>query len=685
MDALIAGGIGGFVETLRIAKDARGVGLGGWFTIIALGIAGATVISLFVQLAVSAARRVQVIAAAIEDFACDEKRRVIITWRVLLVVGALIAFGLAAFLVTSKLHVGFRFKEGNVMGALVASVLAPIGLAVVAAVVLLDRRLAPVVARYPGILAGHRSWGVAVLACAGGIVVPTLLAQRVVPEANVEPVTIVSAIIMCATTVRLVGAARRRTLRVLAPILAVIAVTGSLLIGRAERARAAVVTFGAVSKGVAKVMWKLADRDHDGYAPAWIGGADCDDHDPHRSPSRREIVGNGIDENCTGQDAAAAPEASAAPRDGKKLDVIVISLDAVRADHLGAWGYERPTSPAIDDLARHATRFDIALTSSPSTRYALPSLLSGRFASTVQHTQPATNLAELLAAAGYETAAVIGCQSIATKRDLRGFDEIDTSPETVRLARPGQSNADAVADAAIAHLERHARRPGAAPLFLWVHFYDAHHPYHAPVRASAFGSSDADRYDAEIAFMDESVGRLLQAIATRADNTLVVLTSDHGEEFGEHGIRFHARSLYNQVTRVPLLIRAPGGFAGVITQPVSIVDVMPTVLDLVGVTAPPVNGRSLAGAVLGHDRGPARPVFLELVAESWYNRNAVAVVTADWKVIWDREANAWSLYATSDAQDRENRAEAMPEQLAAMKKLLWDALDHELAVPPPPH
>lgn len=686
-DALIAGGAGAVVETLRIAIDARDVGFVGWFAIVALGIAGATVLSLFIQLVVGIALRVPGVAAVVDDFATDETRRVIIAWRVLLGAGALIAFGMVAFVVTSRLHVSFRFKESNVMGALVASLVTPLALAAVAAAVVIDRRLTPMISRFPGVLSGGRRWAVAVIACVGGVIAPTLLAERIVPEANVEPVLIVSAVIMCATTIRLVGAARLRALRIAAPVLAIFAVTGSLLVGRAEHARAAVVAYGAVSKGVAKVMWRLADRDHDGYAPAWIGGADCDDRDPDRSPSRRDVINNGIDENCTGHDAPASqpPVPSSAPGDGKRPNVILISLDTIRADHLASWGYKRPTSPSIDKLATQGTRFDIALTSSPSTRYALPSLLSGRFASTTSRSEPPSTLAESLKAAGYETLAVLCCQGVVARRELRGFDEVDTDPEAVRLARKGQSNADAVAGAAINHLERYARRSDPPPLFLWVHFYDAHHPYQAPERPTAFGSSDLDRYDAEIAYLDRNIGELLNALDARklTENTVVVLTSDHGEEFGEHGIRFHARSLFNQVTRVPLIIRAPGGTARVVTQPVSIVDVMPTVLDLVGVPAPALNGRSLAGAVRGVDRGPTRPVFVELVAESWYKRNAVAIVTSEWKVIWDREANAWSLYATSDVGDRDDRADAAPEQLAAMKKLLGETLDRELAVEAP--
>src|SRR6185436_10610787 len=124
----------------------------------------------------------------------------------------------------------------------------------------------------------------------------------------------------------------------------------------------------------------------------------------------------------------------------------------------------------------------------------------------------------------------------------------DATADTVRMRRAGQSNADAVIDRALAWLKSH---DPARPYFAWLHLYEPHFPYAAP-SGPGFGRSDIDRYDAEIAFADAQLARLLAAVDPGA---IVIVTSDHGEEMNEHGIRFHARSLYDQVIRVPLVIR----------------------------------------------------------------------------------------------------------------------------------
>nr|MDQ3368870.1 sulfatase [Myxococcota bacterium] len=358
-----------------------------------------------------------------------------------------------------------------------------------------------------------------------------------------------------------------------------------------------------------------------------------------------------------------------------------ISVDTLRADRLGAWGYVRRTSPRIDGFSAGAVRFAWAMTPSPSTRHALPSLFTGRYPSTISRTAPPPSLAEVTRDAGYETAAVLCCQRLVAPRELRGFSSVDTGADVVRMSRAGQANADAVADAAVAWL----RRPHDRPFLLWVHFYDPHHPYATPEGGVHFGDSDSDQYDAEIAFADRGIGRVLAAIdeAGLGSTAIVALTSDHGEELGEHGLRFHARSLYNQVTRVPLIVRSPDSRPSVVDRPVSLVDVMPTLLELAGVAAPPdLSGVSLAPVIRGTAPAPARPVLIELVPDRQIHRDLAAIVGDGWKAIWDREANAWSLFSLADPEDRHDRAAADPATLATWQQQLFALLDRELATTP---
>src|SRR5690606_28656699 len=340
------------------------------------------------------------------------------------------------------------------------------------------------------------------------------------------------------------------------------------LAGTAD-ARRAIVEQGVASKRMARALWSLADADGDGFAGAGAGGADCDDGDAGRHPRAREVPDNGVDENCTGADARAADvgvrgsERAATPADGRP-SIVLVSIDALRADHLGAYGYGRPTSPALDALAARGVRFAWAFTSCPSTRCAIPSLLTGRYASTLgtfAERDQIANLAGVLRDAGWQTAAITCCERFAlAHRELSGFTTIDANAESVRMTRPGQSNADVVIDSALDWLNERDR---AAPFFLWLHLYEPHYPYDAP-SGTDFGDRDIDRYDTEIEFADRQLARLFAALEP---STIVAVTSDHGDEFGEHGIRFHARSLYNQVIRVPLIIAGAGVAPRVVDEP----------------------------------------------------------------------------------------------------------------------
>jgi arylsulfatase A-like enzyme len=484
---------------------------------------------------------------------------------------------------------------------------------------------------------------------------------------------------------------RRRGARIAAAAALGACAAGLWQLAHAPRARGALVVHGVFSRAAARAVWRLADRDGDGYAPASAGGADCDDADPARHPGAPELAGNGVDENCSG---AAAPLAVVAqrmqPRPAlaavpaprpPRHNIVVITVDALRADRLGAYGHARPTSPAIDAFAASATRFLWALTPCPATRCAIPALFTGRLPSVADPSAP--TLAGVLREAGWDTAAISCCERFALgRRDVGGFDAVDSSPDATRVRRAGQSNADAVADTALHWLARRPKGEGARPFLLWLHFYDPHSPYQAPEAATRFGDRDSDRYDAEIAYADQHIGRVLAALDPQT--TIVALTADHGEELQEHGTRFHSRSLFNQAVRIPLIVRYPGAPARVVTGPASLADVMPTLLELAGVAGPPgMNGRSLAASIHTGAEPPAQPVLMELVPDGVIWRNVAAIAYGGWKLIWDRDANAWSLFSLAeDPAELRDRAAAEPAVLDDLRRRLLDTLDRELALPP---
>ncbi|HET7501670.1 MAG TPA: sulfatase-like hydrolase/transferase, partial [Kofleriaceae bacterium] len=758
------GAVEAMLSTTSIACDA-----GSLAVVAALGAIGATAAAAILGLALRALC-VGPIARWAADLRAGGTRRVLAVWHAAMLLAGALGFAAASFVVTARVHAAYRELAAGTVAAVMTCLLTPLAIAALAAAHAAHRRWARSIAALPGGLDGGRAWIAGAALATALIALPIEIVGRAIPTMNRGPVITAALVVGLALALRLAGPARSRAVHALALALALAMLAGAGAIGRAERARLIAVERGAASKLVARAIWRLADRDGDGYAAAWAGGADCDDSDPGRSPGRLDVAGNGVDENCTGADAPvrrnpraaaampppdstaersfdAAPGSSSAHASGPSPtalasisaraseppaparpdptaehpsghasrppatarpdpsgehpsdhasspppNLILISVDALRADHLGAWGYARPTSPALDRFAAGATRFAWAITSSPATKHALPSLLTGRHASSNDTGPGAPSIAEILRDAGWDTHAVMCCQHIRSPYDLRGFTSVDTSADDVRLRRAGHANADAMAGAMIEWLRHAATRPGDRPVFLWAHFYDPHDPYAAPPGSPPLDAGDLARYDAEVAFVDRHIGRVLDAIDRLglAPTTVVAITSDHGEEFDEHGLRFHAHSLYNQVVRIPLLIRAPSCPHGrparatgqVIDAPVSLVDIAPTLLELAGVAAPEgIHGHSLAPAVCD-GAPPAHPVLVELVRERG-KRDAVAMVDDRWKVIWDREANAWQLFARSDPDDRDDRAARDPAALATMRSRLLDLLDRELAVAPP--
>src|SRR5258706_7893811 len=297
-------------------------------------------------------------------------------------------------------------------------------------------------------------------------------------------------------------------------------------------------------------------------------------------------------------------------------NVVLITIDTLRADHLGCYGYQQIKTPNIDGLAADGARFTRAFTAVPVTLPSHTAILTGTYpmlsgmhdfsANKLSPFQP--TLASVLKQAGYQTGAVIGAAVLDSRFGLnRGFDfyydHFDFSrldqANLDQMERPG----NVVADVALDWLTKNLQKK----FFLWMHLYDPHFPYHPPEPYSREYS--AQPYDGEIAFADEQVGRLLRFLKEKGiyKNTLIVLCGDHGESLGDHGERTHGFFIYNATMHVPLIIRLPdnrlpeNAAARVVANPVSLVDLMPTVLGAVGVEIPSqVQGRSLLAELRDH-------------------------------------------------------------------------------------
>ncbi len=287
-------------------------------------------------------------------------------------------------------------------------------------------------------------------------------------------------------------------------------------------------------------------------------------------------------------------------------NVVLITLDTTRADRLGCYGYAAAQTPVIDALAENGALFENVRAHAPVTAPSHASILTGTLPTfhgvvgNLQALPPSgvTTLAECFADAGYTTAASVGAFVVASEWGLdRGFDAyFDELPEDPAgsASLPQRLAGEVVADA-IEWLDGAAD----APFFLWVHLFDPHAPYEAP---DPFRLKLRDPYDAEIAYADHAIGRLLAHLTEigERDETLVVVTADHGEALGEHDEDTHGFFLYNETLSVPLIFDGPGieSDGRRVEEMVRTIDVMPTILELSGLPAAPgVQGRSLVSAI----------------------------------------------------------------------------------------
>jgi len=394
---------------------------------------------------------------------------------------------------------------------------------------------------------------------------------------------------------------------------------------------------------------RVTDRDRDGASP-WFGGGDCDDRDPLRSPNGIEIPGNGVDEDCTGADLVlAAPPRDAEDAGGKApgvapdgggaapafppdLNLVFITVDTLRID-LGFMGYPKPVTPNLDRLAEKGVVFDRAYSMASYTGKSVGPLLIGKYPSETArdgghfnaYYPSNTLLAERLNAAGVHTMGAASHWYFVKWSGLtQGMDVWDQS------AQPASGQGDNDTSVTSEQLSDAALRLLAKPentskrFFLWLHYFDPHEQYMPHPGAPSFlgdgtnsyAAQQKAAYDGEVWFTDKHIGRVLDYIASQpwGARTAIVLTSDHGEAFNEHGMSWHGVEIWEPLVRVPLLVYVPGLKPHHVPVRRSHVDLVPTLLDIMSVPQPPageLSGRSMAADLVGSSF-EERDVFIDM-------------------------------------------------------------------------
>ncbi len=361
-------------------------------------------------------------------------------------------------------------------------------------------------------------------------------------------------------------------------------------------------------------------------------------------------------------------------------NVLLITLDTTRADRLGCYGHNGAQTPTLDALAASGVRFEQALAQVPLTLPSHVSLLSG--------TYPVTNgihinaggvlgpelpaLAEEFKQRGYKTAAIIAAWVLDSSFGLaRGFDHYDDriggGRDSSRHVRERRANE--VSDAALSWLEQYRDQP----FFAWVHYFDPHYPYNPP---ESYRGKCPDPYDGEIAFVDAEIRRLVEWLEASQlrERTMIVVAGDHGEAFGEHGEPQHGLFVYDTTLHVPLIFSYPKGLpAGrEVTGVVRLVDVMPTILDVLGWSRPAaLEGTSLAQACQTGEQEP-----LAAYGETEYPRLSFGwaalhcLTTQRWKYIRAPQPELYD--RVSDPQELSNVIAAHPELAADMRAQLGE-------------
>ncbi len=359
---------------------------------------------------------------------------------------------------------------------------------------------------------------------------------------------------------------------------------------------------------------------------------------------------------------AAAPLV-AGPRT-PDANVLLITVDALRADHMGTYGYSRKTTPNLGRWARGAAVFERAYCQVPHTSFSLTSLMTGAYMYSLSKRGRGgrvRTLPEALRRYGYKTAGFFPPAVFYIDREQ--FSAFEKSRFGFEYVKYEFLDAGRRVDQVIAFLRQHEKEK-KKKFFIWVHFFEAHEPY-VKHKGFDFGPGAVDRYDSEIAYVDHHLGRLLAHVGKAHPRTVIALTADHGEEFGEHGGHYHGNALYEQQVRVPLIISVPGLGGRRINGWSQVIDLPMTFLSMLDVPAPAeMRGTDLGPWIAGAPPARLPPAFCEMDHKKM-------VVHGHRKLLCDLSKNFCEMYdLVADPGERRNLVSRRPAERDRLQGLL---------------
>lgn len=474
--------------------------------------------------------------------------------------------------------------------------------------------------------------------------------------------------------------------------------------GGQPRIKAVAATWSPTLALSMDLLRRATDLDHDGFG-SLLGENDCAPRDKRIHPGAVDLPDNGIDENCNGHDFSmrdlatpSGPHPGVPPAFQKPYNVLFITIDTVRYDHTGFGGRNRgprprDTTPNLDKLVARSTSFTFANAPTPGTMGSIPAIITSRFfhsgvaldEANIKPGMPPrlapanVTLPEVFKRNGYATGAILSHEYFNDWGMDQGVDDYDNVFPT---HDPNRVADDQIADHAISWIAAHP----SGPWFLWAHFIDPHSQYVGHPGETSYGPEQEDIYDGELHFTDKQLGRLLDQLnkLPGGERTIIVVTSDHGDGFNEHGFTGHAIALARELLHVPMIVYVPDAPARQVGGATSPIDLFPTVAELCGldVSDLQLEGKSLVPQIFYGQEDPERVVF----AETNYPNPLRSAANPRWKLIFNLKGNFYELYdLVADPMEKSNVAGRRQDGMDLMKPILDAWLERVVFTRDPSH